>query len=335
MQDLNVRYLYEAARLGSMRAAADQLDVAVSSISRQISQLEAEVGVALIEHGRRSVMLTEAGKLLIEYYAEQRTHRETFERRLADLKGLKAGRVRLAIGEGFIGDPLSGLLSRFVARHSGLNLDVRVTASSSEVARLVVEDEAHLGLAFQSSDDPRIRVLASVRHPLCVILRPSHPLAKQPNLRLADLQGYPLCLPESSLRTRQLLKEAELAERICLQPSITSNSLLLLRNLLTSSDLVTLMPMLAVMEEIERGELVARQLVSSVLQETSVHVICRLGRHLTPAPLRLMEMLVAYLNGYERCLERANASACSEEPRQHRDGGPVPLQIRGDVCEQV
>jgi DNA-binding transcriptional LysR family regulator len=58
MQDLNVRYLYEAARLGSMRAVADQLDVAVSSISRQISQLEAEVGVALIEHGRRTVMLT-------------------------------------------------------------------------------------------------------------------------------------------------------------------------------------------------------------------------------------------------------------------------------------
>jgi len=118
-----------------------------------------------------------------------------------------------------------------------------------------------------------------------------------------------LCLPESSLRTRQLLKEAEIAERICLQPSITSNSLLLLRNLLGASDLVTLMPMLAVMEEVERGELVARQLVSSELQETSVHVICRLGRHLTPAPLRLMEKLVAYLNGYERCLERANATA--------------------------
>jgi hypothetical protein len=93
--------------------------------------------------------------------------------------------------------------------------------------------------------------------------------------------------------------------------------------------------MLAVMEEIERGELVARQLVSSQLQETSVHVICRLGRHLTPAPLRLMEKLVAYLNGYERCLERANASPCSKEARQHRDGGPVPLQIRGDMCEQL
>lgn len=305
MQDLNVRYLYEAARLGSMRAAADHLDVAVSSISRQISQLEAEVGVSLIEHGRRSVMLTEAGRLLIEYYTEQRAHRENFERRLSDLKGLRAGRVRLAIGEGFIGAPLSGVLSRFVARHGGLSLDVRVTASSSEVARLVVEDEAHLGLAFQSSDDPRIRVLASVRHPLCVIARPSHPLARFKSVRLAELTAFPLCLPESSLRTRQLLKEAEVAERVSLQPGITSNSLLLLRNLLGSGDLITLMPLLAVMEEVERGELIAIPLISSVLQETSVHVICRLGRHLTPAPLRLLDKLVAYLNGYERCLERA------------------------------
>jgi DNA-binding transcriptional LysR family regulator len=111
--------------------------------------------------------------------------------------------------------------------------------------------------------------------------------------------------------------------------------LLLLRNLLCSSDLITLMPMLAVMEEIERGELVARPLVSSVLQETSVHVICRLGRHLTPAPLRLMEKLVAYLNGYERCLERANALPATEESRQHRSGSPLSLQVLDDVCERV
>src|SRR6202044_4071636 len=99
VQDLNLRYLYEAAKLGSMRAAADQLGVAVSSVSRQISQLEAEVGMVLIEHGRRNVKLTEAGRLLIEYYAEQLTQRELFEGRLADLKGLRTGRIELAIGE--------------------------------------------------------------------------------------------------------------------------------------------------------------------------------------------------------------------------------------------
>jgi DNA-binding transcriptional LysR family regulator len=318
LHDLNVRYLYEAARLGSMRAAADRLGVAVSSISRQISQLEAELGVALIEHGRRSLLLTEAGKLLIDYYSEQLTHRESFEARLADLKGLRTGRLSLAIGEGFIGAQLAGLVSRFVAKHRGILLDVRVMASSSEVARLVLEDEAHLGLAFQASDDPRIRVLASVRHPLCAIMRPTHPLAKQQRVTLAELALHPMCLPESSFRTRQLIKVAEVAERVFLQPSVTSNSLALLKTLLCSGELLTLLPMLAVSEEVERGAFVAIPVQSAALEDTSVHLIGRLGRHLTPAPLRLLNSLMSYLNGYERCLERSRlSSAASSDPGRH------------------
>jgi DNA-binding transcriptional LysR family regulator len=87
LQELNLRYLYEAAKLGSMRAAADSLGVAVSSVSRQISQLEADVGIALIEHGRRNIQLTETGRLLIEHYSDQLRLNEAFEAKLSDIKG--------------------------------------------------------------------------------------------------------------------------------------------------------------------------------------------------------------------------------------------------------
>lgn len=322
MQDLNLRFLFEAARLGSMRAAAEQLGMAVSSVSRQISQLEAELGVTLIEHGRRQIKLTEAGRLLTEYHSEQLAQREAFEARLADLKGLRTGHIDLAIGEGFIGAPLSKLLARFTAKHHGLLVNVHMTASSSEVARRVVEDEAHLGLAFQSCDDPRIRVIASVRHPLCAIVRPSHPLALSQSVTIADLAGHSMCLPDSSFRTRQLLKAAEAAERVSLQPSITSNSILLLKGMLRSADLFTLLPMLAVIEEVERGEFVAVPVNSSALQDTAVHLISRLGRHLTPAPLRLMNSLMSYLNGYERCAERTRA------PFPLSDTAPAPARLK-------
>ncbi len=154
MHELNLQYLYEAARLGSMRAAADLLAVAASSISRQIAQLEGEVGTALIERGARRLRLTEAGRLLIEYHEAQLTQREIFEARLSDLKGLRTGRISLAVGEGFVGTPLSTLINGFVCKNPGLQLDVHILASSREVARLVVEDEAHLGLAFDASQPP-------------------------------------------------------------------------------------------------------------------------------------------------------------------------------------
>ena len=295
MQDLNLRYLYEAAKLGSMRAAADSLGVAVSSVSRQISQLEAEVGLALVEHGRRNVKLTETGQLLIEHYSDQLRLYEAFEAKLSDIKGLRSGRILLAVGEGFIGQPLSSMLVRFNAKHPGLFINVHMSASSNEVVQLVSDDDAHLGLVFQSADDPRIRTLASVRQPLCALMRSGHPLANHRLLKLADLAGYSLCLPESSFKTRQLLQMAETDERLSLQPCITTNSLALLKSLLGTGDFYTILPMLAASSEIQSGQLAAVPIASPALPEASVQLISRVGRRLPPAPLRMIAALTAYL----------------------------------------
>ncbi len=295
MQDLNLRYLYEAAKLGSMRAAADTLGVAVSSVSRQIAQLENDVGIPLIEHGRRNIKLTETGALLIEHYSQQLRLNEAFDAKLSDIKGLRTGRIHLAVGEGFIGEPLAALLTRFNRKHPGLFISVHMSASSNEVVRLVTEDDAHLGLVFNSSEDPRVRVLASVRQPLCAIMRRGHPLAQLRSLKLADLTSQRMCLPDASFRTRQLLRTAEAEEHVCLQPALTSNSITLLKSLLDSGEFVTLLPRLAVSKEVENGQLVAVPMASSALQAAAVQLICRLGRRLPPAPLRMLTALVMYL----------------------------------------
>ncbi len=295
MQDLNLRYLYEAAKLGSMRAAADTLGVAVSSVSRQIAQLENDVGIPLIEHGRRNIKLTETGALLIEHYSQQLRLNEAFDAKLSDIKGLRTGRIHLAVGEGFIGEPLAALLTRFNRKHPGLFISVHMSASSNEVVRLVTEDDAHLGLVFNSSEDPRVRVLASVRQPLCAIMRRGHPLAQLRSLKLADLTSQRMCLPDASFRTRQLLRTAEAEEHVCLQPALTSNSITLLKSLLDSGEFVTLLPRLAVSKEVENGQLVAVPVASSALQAAAVQLICRLGRRLPPAPLRMLTALVMYL----------------------------------------
>jgi DNA-binding transcriptional LysR family regulator len=300
MSDLNLRYFFESAKLGSMRAAADKLGIAVSSISRQISQLEADLGVALIEHGRRTIKLTEAGMLLLDYHGEQVAQREVLDSRLADLKGLRSGRIDLVIGEGFISQALSGVLGRFMSTHPGILMDVRVVASSNEVARMVVEDEAHLGLAFESGSDPRSRARVSIKQPLRAIVPPGHALAERAHIKLADLVPYNVCLPESSLRTRQLIKLAEERERVSIQPCLTSNSVSLLRDMLVSDGFVTLLPVLAVANEVASGQLIAIPVDNPILECTTVNLLSRLGRQLAPAPTRLLSVLEAHLNNNTR-----------------------------------
>ncbi|MET0288363.1 MAG: LysR family transcriptional regulator [Pseudoxanthomonas sp.] len=298
MQGLNFRYLYEANRLGSMRAAADKLGVAVSSISRQIAQLEAEAGVPMIEHGRRNIILTEAGELGIKYYQQQLSHSESFEAQLADLKSLRSGRIKLALGEGFIGKGLTEVVANFTRKHTGINLMVHMAVSSNEVTRMVAEDEAHLGLIYGPTDDPRIRVQVGVPQPLCVVLKHNHPLASRDSLKLADLGSYNLCLPEPSNRTRQLLRQAEAAEQVTLEPSVTSNSINMIRDLLHSGQFITLFSVLAASKELAKGQFVAVPLDNPAFREsTPVSLIRRLGRRLPPGPSLLMTTLDAYLRG--------------------------------------
>lgn len=306
-----------------MRAAADSLGVAVSSVSRQISQLEAEIGLALIEHGRRNIKLTESGQLLIEHYSGQLRLHEAFEARLSDIKGLRTGRILLAVGEGFVGVPLSNMLVRFNAKRPGLFINVHMSASSNEVLQLVCNDDAHLGLVFQSADDPRIRVLASVRQPLCAIMRSGHPLTNHKLLKLADLGGYSLCLPESSFKTRQLLQMAETAERLALQPCITTNSITLLKSLLSNGHFYTVLPSLAVSREIASGQLVAVPIDSPALQEASVQLISRVGRRLPPAPSRMIAALTDYLESCGRRIDAAEVSIGNSTELQQTDPSAV------------
>ena len=101
--DERLRYLYEAARLGSMRAASEYLDMAPSSISRQIRGLEKELGVELIERSRHIVQLTAAGQLVLQYYRDRQSQREALAASIDDIRGHRAGHIVVAVGQGLSG----------------------------------------------------------------------------------------------------------------------------------------------------------------------------------------------------------------------------------------
>jgi DNA-binding transcriptional LysR family regulator len=90
---------------------------------------------------------------------------------------------------------------------------------------------------------------------------------------------------------------------VSLSPRITTNSLLLLREMVKSGEYVTLLPEIAAITEIKSGELVSIPVDSSAMQSTSLNVVCRLGRALPVAPAALLPLLESAL----RNLLRTNA----------------------------
>ncbi len=287
--EAKLRYLVEAASAGSMRGASEKLDVAVSSVSRQIAALESELGLLLIERGRRSIKLTEAGEHAVRYYRECVAHREALDSTFQALRGLRGGSIQLAIGEGFV-SAISSQLESFLNENPGISLSVK-TASTLEVVRVVVEDEAHIGLVFNCPADPKLSIRTTVAQPIKLLVHPEHALAKVTSVSLKQVARQRLCLPESGFRIRQIVGMAETQDRLSLIPQVTTNSLQLLRHMVRYGGYVTLMPEVAAITELESGELLSIMVESPILQSTSVNLVCRLGRALPVAPATVLTVL--------------------------------------------
>ena len=113
LNDTRLRFLFEAHRCGSMRAASEVMDVAPSSVSRHITALEEEVGLPVIDKGRHSVQLTEAGRALLEYYTQRRMQLESVKAALDDLRSMRTGHVRIGVGQNLVDPLLAAAIHRY------------------------------------------------------------------------------------------------------------------------------------------------------------------------------------------------------------------------------
>ncbi len=288
--DERLRYLYESARLGSMRAASEYLNMAPSSISRQIAGLEKELGIELIERSRHTVQLTSAGQLVLQYYRDRLSQREALSSSIDDLRGHRQGHIVLAVGQGLVRMLPVRSLSEFLGKFPGIGLTIK-NASTRDVASFVRNDEAHFGITLDSPHDPRIRTRMVIPQPLCLILYPDHPLVKQKSVAIRDLQGERLILPEDGFRVRQILDQVERERGIFLKSILTASSIQMLADCVLAQIGITIIPDACVLDHLESRQLVSIPISDQQLRDSKVHVVTRVGRQLPGSVVRLMDIL--------------------------------------------
>lgn len=290
-----LRYLSEVVKCGSMRAASEKMNVAPSSVSRQIAILEDELGIEVLERGRGKVKLTEAGAMTIKYYLDDLSRKETLASLLNDIQGLRRGTVILAIGEGFVSGLLSDAMQAYMAKYPEIQLEVRVSGTK-RVLGMVEEDEAHIGMVFDCPPLPRISVQQSYSLPLKAVMSPENPLAGKKSVNLKDLSQAKCALPEKNFRIREIMDLAAHNEKVILSPVVNSNSVLILKNVAMSPTGVTILPDIAILKELKAGYLVSVPVESKSLSSTSAGIVTRLGRLLPVSAQEFMKYLQSHFN---------------------------------------
>ncbi|MFE1231531.1 LysR substrate-binding domain-containing protein [Streptomyces sp. NPDC058745] len=176
---------------GSVTAAAAHLGYTPSAVSQQITVLEREAGIELLERFGRGVRPTAAGRLLTEYAAVIGRQVAEAETALADLRAGRTGRIAVRYFATAGADLVAPALARFRAEHPGIRVDLRIADGATDPeADLTLLVRPRDGGAGTSGDG--LRLVPLVDDPYRVVLPKGHPLAgRRGAVELADLATEP------------------------------------------------------------------------------------------------------------------------------------------------
>jgi len=189
---------------GSISAGARALGWTQPAVTQHISALERSVGMPLILRHATGVRPTEAGRALLVHAAAISSHLDAAASELEEMRLCQAGTVRLAAFPSALAALIPGALKRMT--DSGSSIHVRLTeAEPDEAVSMLREDQVDLAVIFtyrEKTDSQTVEGFLRTTittDPVALILPPNHPLASQPDVRLADLAeeewvaGCPRC----------------------------------------------------------------------------------------------------------------------------------------------
>ncbi|MEH2512710.1 DNA-binding transcriptional LysR family regulator [Nitrobacteraceae bacterium AZCC 1564] len=291
LESAAIRYFREVTLRGSVKQAAESLNIAPSAISRQVQGLEDELAVKLFERGARGMTLTSAGQVLYRYAVESQRELERVRDQVEEFGSLQRGHVKIATVEGLLASFLSDFVADLAKEYPGISIAI-TAVGSRDVAEMVSRHEVDLGLVFGRAPRRDLVELARMRQSLCLIVSPHHPMADRDACTMKDLAGLRVIVPDPTFGIRQEIDRACAQANIQLELYGETNSLAFARSIVGKTVLGTFLPRDAAMPELLAGTLVAIPLRDKRLEATQVTLVQLAAKGTSPSSLLTAQMLV-------------------------------------------
>lgn len=200
-----LRYFLTVVREESITKASETLHITQPTLSRQLSQLEEEIGVKLFHRGARKISLTNEGILLRRRAEEILQLVDMTEKELVEQEEQVEGRVSIGCGEIASVQLLPELLRSFREKYPRVNFDL-FTATADLVKEQMDRGLLDLGLLLEPVDVETYDFIRfDMKENWVVLMRPDDPLAERESITAKELSGAPLIMP------RRMRVQSELA----------------------------------------------------------------------------------------------------------------------------
>ncbi|MHC0052495.1 LysR family transcriptional regulator [Actibacterium sp. D379-3] len=205
LQDFS--FIEAVMQAGSIRKAAEDMNITASALNRRINRFEDEFGYEIFERLTRGVRLNPAGELLIQHIRAQKSDLVRLQSQVADLAGERRGHVTIACSQALLPYFLPAQIAEYRNEHPGVTFGVNVRDRVQAEIELSTF-RSDIALVFEPRHLVDFEVLHSASQPIHALMRANHPLARKERLRIRDCLAYPHVAPSPQYAIRILLDDA-------------------------------------------------------------------------------------------------------------------------------
>ena len=186
-----LKYFLTVADEGNITRAADILHITQPTLSRQLMELEAELGTALLIRGKRSVTLTDEG-FLFKQQAEMIVElTDKLEHTFKDKKDIVCGTVRIGAAEAVGGRALAAYMKEFRERYPDVQFDL-YNGMADNIKEMLERGLLDLGLVLEPIDTAKFEyVRLPQKETWGLLLRKDHELAEKENITVEEIRQHP------------------------------------------------------------------------------------------------------------------------------------------------
>lgn len=227
-----LRYFLTVVREEGINRAAEVLHITQPTLSRQLSQLEEDVGVKLFHRGARKIALTNEGILLRRRAEEILSLVDRTEQELIEQDELVEGRIVIGGGELAAMQVLLEIIEDFREKYPLVTFDI-FTGNADLVKEQMEKGLIDIGVLLEPVDIQKFEFIRlKEKERWVVLMSPDDPLAEKEALRAKDLENVPLILPRRTNVQNELsnwLGDSFQEKQVLFTSNLTTNGALMVQ----------------------------------------------------------------------------------------------------------
>jgi len=246
-----LRVFLTVATEKSFSRAAEKLLRTQPAISLSIQRLEVELGEKLIDRSAKDLLLTDAGKVVLDYARRFENLQGELENALAEMRDKSAGRLTIGANESSTLYLLDHI-ERYRRQYPKIKVQIRRSLSSKIPAELI-DGDLELGILTYDPEDERLVSNVIYRDHLAFIVSPHHRLAAQAEVSIRELSDEQFIAHNVVSPYRAVVLREFQRHKVPLHMDLEMPTIEAIRKMVQRNEGVAFLPRMCVDEEIRQG----------------------------------------------------------------------------------